>query len=232
VRSYEEAVRSGAAVDRLRGLRAAWSSTLGFAVCDPEVEKMSHEAALALVSDAGIELVDADFHFPRPGQAWSILSNIDVSANHLDAYHDRGDDEDVTPVSKAEFERIAHLTSDQLLTAQRRRWELLRAIADVFDRVDLILTPTTATTAFEAEGPPPLEIAGQPVGGMGSVPYTAPFNMSGMPAVSIPVGTNTDGMPVGLQVVARRSEEELVLACGALAEQNRPWAKFAPMAYT
>jgi len=228
-RSYEEAVLSGAATSRLRGLRAAWSSTLGFAVCDPEVEKMAHEAALALVTDAGIELVDVDFHFPRPGQAWSILSNIDVSANHLDAY--RGSDKDVTPVSKAAFETIEHLTSEQLLMAQRRRWELLRAIADVFDEVDLILTPTTATTAFKAEGPPPLEIAGQPVGGMGNVPYTAPFNMSGMPAVSIPVGASVDGMPVGLQVAARRHEEELVLACGALAEQNRPWQKFAPMAY-
>jgi Asp-tRNA(Asn)/Glu-tRNA(Gln) amidotransferase A subunit family amidase len=230
VRSYEEAVLSGAATSRLRGLRAAFSSTLGFAVCDPEVEKMAHEAALALVTDAGIELVDVDFHFPRPGQAWSILSNIDVSANHLDAY--RGSDEDVTPVSKAAFETIERITADQLLRAQQRRWELLRAIADVFEHADLILTPTTATTAFKAEGPPPLEIAGQSVGGMGSVPYTAPFNISGMPAVSIPVGTNTDGMPVGLQVVARRNEEELVLACGALAEQNRRWAKFAPMAYS
>jgi len=135
-------------------------------------------------------------------------------------------------VSRAGFESIQRMTSDEVLRAQQRRWELLRAIADVFDEVDLILTPTTATTAFKAEGPPPMEIAGQRVGGMGNVPYTAPFNMSGMPAVSIPVGTSADGMPVGLQVVARRSEEELVLGCGALAEQNRPWQKFAPMAYT
>ena len=229
-RSYENAVVSGAAAARLRGLRAAWSSTLGFAVCDPEVEKLSHEAALALAADAGIEIVDVDFHFPRPGQAWSILSNIDVSANHLEAY--RGSDEAVTPVSKAGFEAIERMTSDQVLRAQQRRWELLRAIADVFDEVDLILTPTTATTAFVAEGPPPFEIAGQRVGGMGSVPYTAPFNISGMPAVSIPVGTSVEGLPVGLQVVARRHEEELVLACGAIAESKRPWPKFAPLAYT
>jgi aspartyl-tRNA(Asn)/glutamyl-tRNA(Gln) amidotransferase subunit A len=228
--SYEDALLSGSATKRLRGLRAAWSSTLGFAVCDPEVEKRAHEAALALAADAGIEIVDVDFHFRQPGRAWSIISNIDVAANHLDAYI--GSDEDVTPVSKAGFESIQHMTSDQMLHAQRRRWELLRAIADVFDEVDLILTPTTATTAFVAEGPPPMEIAGQRVGGMGSVPYTAPFNMSGMPAVSIPVGTSVDGLPVGLQVVARRHEEELVLACGLLAEQNRPWAKFAPMAGT
>jgi aspartyl-tRNA(Asn)/glutamyl-tRNA(Gln) amidotransferase subunit A len=108
---------------------------------------------------------------------------------------------------------------------------LLAAIADVFAVADIILTPTTATTAFVAEGPPPLEIAGQSVGGMGSVPYTAPFNMSGMPAVSIPCGVAPDGLPVALQVVARRHEEELVLGAGAIAEANRPWAKFAPMAY-
>ena len=65
---------------------------------------------------------------------------------------------------------------------------------------------------------------------MGSVPYTAPFNMSGMPAVSIPVGIASDGLPVGLQAVTRRHDEELVLGCGAIAEANRAWPKFAPMA--
>src|SRR5262249_58880742 len=128
-------------------------------------------------------------------------------------------------------ETIAHLTGEQLMKALRRRWELLRAIADVFDEVDLILTPTTATTAFKAEGPPPMEIAGQPVSGMGNVPYTAPFNMSGMPAVSIPCGVAPDGLPVALQVATRRHDEELVLGCGAIAEEKRPWQKFAPLAY-
>jgi Asp-tRNA(Asn)/Glu-tRNA(Gln) amidotransferase A subunit family amidase len=113
----------------------------------------------------------------------------------------------------------------------RRSFELLEAIGVVFDQVDLLLTPTTATTAFVAEGPPPLEIGGQKVGGMGSVPYTAPFNISGMPGVSIPVGCASDGLPVGLQAVGRRDDEEVVLACGAVAEANRPWPKFAPLAY-
>src|SRR4029079_5670888 len=133
------------ATKRLRGLRAAWSSTLGFAVCDPEVEKRAHEAALALAADAGIEIIDVDFHFPKPGRAWSILSNIDVSANHLEAY--RGSDEDVTQVSRAGCESMQLITSDEVLRAQQRRWGFLRAIAVVFDEVDLILTPTTATTA-------------------------------------------------------------------------------------
>jgi aspartyl-tRNA(Asn)/glutamyl-tRNA(Gln) amidotransferase subunit A len=108
---------------------------------------------------------------------------------------------------------------------------MLAAIGAAFDEVDLLMTPTTATTAFAAEGPPPFEIAGERVGGMGSVPFTAPFNVSGQPAVSIPAGLSADGLPVGLQVVTRRHDEELVLACGLVAESNRPWPKLAPMAY-
>jgi aspartyl-tRNA(Asn)/glutamyl-tRNA(Gln) amidotransferase subunit A len=224
--TYEDELLSGQAFERLRGVRAAWSSTLGYAVCDPEVEKIAHEAALALCDDAGIELVDVDVRFPNAARAWGILSTLSMAANHLDAA--RGHLDDVTPVPRAGFEMIERLAPDELLRAIRRRQELLAAIAAVFDEVDLLLTPTTATPAFVAEGPPPFEIAGQRVGGMGSVPFTAPFNVSGQPAVSIPAGTTTDGLPVGLQVVTRRHDEPLVLAAGLVAETNRPWPKLAP----
>jgi aspartyl-tRNA(Asn)/glutamyl-tRNA(Gln) amidotransferase subunit A len=226
-RSYEEAMVSGDAVAKLRGKRAAWSSTLGFAVCDAEVEKTSYEAALALCADAGIELVDVDVQFPRPGRAWSIISTLEVASLYLDRVKDRLDD--VTPVPRAGMSMILDMPAEAVLRALRRRNELLAAIGAVFEEVDFLMTPTTATTAFVAEGPPPLEIAGQPVGGMGSVPYTAPFNISGMPAVSIPAGLSNEGLPIGMQVVARRNDEELVLGCGALAEQQRPWPKLAPM---
>ena len=229
--SYEDAVVSGRAVEQLRGKRAAWSSTLGFAVCDPEVEKLAHDAALALCADAGIELVDVDVRLPRPGQAWAILSNLSGASHYGERVYARPLEE-LTPVVRPGYERLRDMPVDVILRAMRRRDELLAAIASVFDEVDLLLTPTTATTAFVAEGPPPFEIAGQPVGGMGSVPYTAPFNISGMPAVSIPAGCAPDGLPAALQAVTRRHDEELVLGCGALAEANRPWPKFAPMAYT
>jgi aspartyl-tRNA(Asn)/glutamyl-tRNA(Gln) amidotransferase subunit A len=231
VRSYEQAVVSGDAAAQLRGLKATWSSTLGFAVCDPVTEKLAYEAALALCDDAGIELVDVDVKLPRPGRAWSIISNIAGAAHYPEVFE--GDNiQLLTPVTKPGYEPMLDTKMESVLTALRRRDELLDAIGAVFDQVDLLLTPTVAIPAFKAEGPPPLEIAGQSVGGMGSVPYTAPFNISGMPAVSIPVGPVADGMPVALQVVARRSAEELVLGAGAIAEANRPWPKFAPMAYT
>lgn len=231
VRSYEEAITSGDAQGRLSGLKAAWSSTLGFAVCDPEVEKLAHEAALALCADAGIELVDVDVQFPRPGRAWALISTVSGATERGERVFEHLDL--LTPVTRPGYEELRDMRSfEPFLTALRRRDQLLAAIARVFDEVDLLLTPTVALTAFVAEGPPPMEIAGQRVGGMGSVPYTAPFNISGMPAVSIPAGHAPDGLPVGLQVVTRRHDEELVLGCGAVAEANRPWAKFAPMAYS
>jgi aspartyl-tRNA(Asn)/glutamyl-tRNA(Gln) amidotransferase subunit A len=63
---------------------------------------------------------------------------------------------------------------------------------------------------------------------MGSVPFTAPFNVSGQPAVSIPCGRSSDGLPIGLQVVGHRHDDLGVLACGLVAEQQRPWPGIAP----
>jgi Asp-tRNA(Asn)/Glu-tRNA(Gln) amidotransferase A subunit family amidase len=107
----------------------------------------------------------------------------------------------------------------------------MTAIAEVWSQVDVLLTPTTATPAFEAEGRLVGEVAGREVNLMGlSAAFTAPFNLSGQPAASIPCGL-VDGMPVALQVVARRHEDELCFAAGALLEEARPWPKLAPLAY-
>jgi aspartyl-tRNA(Asn)/glutamyl-tRNA(Gln) amidotransferase subunit A len=101
----------------------------------------------------------------------------------------------------------------------------------VWSQVDVLLTPTTALPAFEAEGRFVAEVAGREVNLMGfSAAFTAPFNMSGQPAASIPCGL-VDGLPVAVQVVARRHEDELCIGAGALLEDARPWPKLAPLAY-
>jgi aspartyl-tRNA(Asn)/glutamyl-tRNA(Gln) amidotransferase subunit A len=212
--------------EQLRGLRAGWSATLGFAVPDPQVAASSHAAAVALAADAGLRLVDVDVRIPRPGRAWSLLSSLAMAADHLERARGRFDE--LTPVVRAGLAWSERVTIDDITRAYRRRDDVLRAIAAVFDEVDVLFTPTTATTAFVAEGPPPVVIDGQEVGGMGSVPYTAPFNISGQPAVSIPCGFDTDGLPIGLQAVTRRHDEPIVLALGLAAERTRPWRKLAP----
>ena len=180
--------------------------------------------------EAGLVWVDVDVSFPNAARAWSILSGLDVASCYLERAAGRFDE--LTPVVRAELAFTERMKPDDLLRALRRRDELLAAIGGVFDDVEFLLTPTTATTVFVAAGPPPMVIAGKEVGGMGSVPFTAPFNVSGQPAVSIPAGLSGDGLPIGLQVVGRRHDELGVLACGLVMEQSQPWPKFAPMAST
>ena len=84
-------------------------------------------------------------------------TSIDTAANHLEAARDRWDD--VTPVSRAGLQAVAGINSEQLMRSLRRRFELLEAIGAVFDQVDILLTPTTASKAVEPEPDIPLEQA-------------------------------------------------------------------------
>src|SRR5918994_3669016 len=81
---FEELLITGEAIERLRGRRAAWSATLGYAVTDAEVEKQAHDAALALIELAGLELLDIPVEMPKPGLSWEILSSLGTAAWHLD----------------------------------------------------------------------------------------------------------------------------------------------------
>ncbi|HEY3097154.1 MAG TPA: amidase [Acidimicrobiia bacterium] len=226
---FEDDVVSGEATEQLRGRRAAWSSTLGYAGTDPEVEKVVHDAAMTLVDEAGLELVDIPVEMPKPGVAWGLLSSLNTGAFHLDFEREHLDELD--DVHRAGVEMLMNLRPGGLYKAIRRRHELMLASARIWSDIDVLLTPTTPTTAFQAEGTLSGTVAGREVNLMGlSAAFTAPFNMTGQPAASIPVGL-VDGMPVALQVVAARHGDELCLGAGALMERVRPWPKFAPLAY-
>lgn len=215
-----------AARERLRGKKVAWSPTLGYGVVDTGVEKVTSEAAQQLIAEAGLELVDLDVTFPKPGSSWGLLSAPSYAAWYFDDAQEHLDDLDM--LLRITIEGLPNLRAEHLGRAIRRRHELLLASAEVFSEVDLLLTPTTATTAYQAEG----TLSG-PVNGVEvdlmilSATFTAPFNITGQPGFSIPAGL-VDGMPVGMQVVARRHEDDLCVAAAALMESARPWPKLAP----
>jgi aspartyl-tRNA(Asn)/glutamyl-tRNA(Gln) amidotransferase subunit A len=227
-RGFEDQLVSGDALDALRGLRVAWSSTLGYAGAEPAVSALAREAAETLVDAAGLELVDVPVELPKPGTSWTVLGTVNEMAHHYEDLRDRVQDlSEVIRMSVASFE---HLRPEILLKAVRGRWATVAAAGAVFEEVDLLLTPTTPTPAFPAEGCLGGLVNGKEVSLLGlSAPFTAPFNLTGQPACSIPAGL-LDGLPVGLQVVARRHEDVHCLAAAALVEQRRPWPKLAPLA--
>jgi aspartyl-tRNA(Asn)/glutamyl-tRNA(Gln) amidotransferase subunit A len=226
--SLEESILSGAGLAALRGARTVWSSTLGYASAEPAVEQAAHDAAMALVELAGLDLVDMPVELPKPGTSWSVLSTLDGMASNYEAMRDRADD--LTDVLRAGLLSYERLRPDVILKAIRGGRETIAAAAAVFDTIDLVLTPTTPTPAFEAEGRLYGTVNGKDVSLAGlSAPFTMPFNLTGQPACSIPAGL-VDGLPVGLQVVARRHEDLACLAAAAVLEAARPWPKMAPLA--
>jgi len=227
--SFERELVAGDAQERLRGVRAAFVDSVGFARARRDVADVVAVAADALIDAAGLEQVSVEVGLPSPGRSWGVLSSVNDMAWHLDAVRGRLDE--LTPVHRAEYESVTHLTPEVLLKVVRRRHELLTALAGVFERVDLLITPTTPTPAFEAEGRLRGEVDGREVSLFAlSAAFTAPFNLSGQPAASVPAGL-VDGLPVGLQVVARRHDDLACLAASAVLEAVRPWPRFAPLAY-
>jgi len=94
--------------------------------------------------------------------------------------------------------------------AHRLRAVNERRLVELFTRADLLLTPTTPNPPHGHDGP----------GDRYSTALTWAFNLSGHPAASIPAGFGPDGCPVGLQVVARHGEEEMLLRVMAEAEER------------
>jgi Asp-tRNA(Asn)/Glu-tRNA(Gln) amidotransferase A subunit family amidase len=113
---------------------------------------------------------------------------------------------------------------------ERFRVEMNEAMADLFEKTDIVLCATSPMEPFNAEGPMPNR-----VGEVGVSPYNAgaltiPANLSGYPAISMPAGVSGSGLPIGLQAYARRHEDALLLDLALIMEQVQPWPTVAPNA--
>lgn len=111
---------------------------------------------------------------------------------------------------------------------RRRREQTTGRITSLWERFDVLLTPGLAKTAIAAEGgfgkpaPVAIDIAGR------FTPFTPIFNLTGQPAISIPAGTGSDGLPLSVQLVARHGQEHLLYSLAGQIEAARPWADRRP----
>ena len=108
------------------------------------------------------------------------------------------------------------------LQAQKVRTLIRREFDAVFERADLIVAPTTPTVAFrQGEITDPYQMYLNDI-------YTIPANIAGLPAISLPCGFAEAGMPVGLQLIANRNEEALLLRAAHAFEQLGDWSSRHP----
>ncbi|MFI5327312.1 MAG: amidase family protein, partial [Candidatus Rokuibacteriota bacterium] len=209
----------------IAGLSVAWSPDLGYARVDPEVADLCAAAAERFESFGGhVEVVSPSWEDPEE------TFRITAAAEMWSAWGDRleADREQMDRSLRALMRFGSEVTAAQYLRALRRRGELWTDVQRFLARFDLLITPTVAVPAFEVGKPGLNEINGQPSSPLGWAPFCFPFNLTGQPAATVPVGFTSAGLPVGLQIIGRRHADHTVLAASAAFEAAQPWADRRP----
>lgn len=207
------------------GLRIGYSPALGYARVEPDVRRVV-EAAVALVGRTLGRPVDAvPDRLVDAGQAWGMLNCFQEHAKLAPLVDQHREDWGRGFLWGLDLGK--RLTAVEIGACVRTRLELEEQVTHIFSRYDLLLTPTVPTTAFTAKGPMPAVIDGHKLESpIHAVAFTYPFNLSGHPAISVPVGLGDDGLPVGLQVVAERGQERLLLRVARALERAQPFTGY------
>ncbi len=210
----------------VRGLRVAWSPDLGYALVEPEVRAICGAAAQRF-ADFGCTVEEATPRIQNP--------SADRTFMMLTATSDAMWLGELTDEQRAQIGETAKMFLDfgskatgmDYVRANQRRMAIWLEMQRFHETYDLLLTPTLSVTAFPV-GEPPKKVGDLDFPPFGWSPFTVPFNLTGQPAASVPCGFDSQGLPVGLQIIGRAFEDALVLRAAWAFEQAQPWAQTRP----
>ncbi len=201
-----------------------WRVALGvgeyLAEADPEVLEAVRQAARVFEkSGAAVDNVDVSF-LRAAALAIGLMTPADGAAYHQQRLADHPDWFGADVRSRLEAGRS--LASADYIGARRTQSETRRRLDEFFERYDLLLLPSTPIAAPLIEGTDAVEQARR------LTRFTAPFNLTGLPALSVPCGFTSTGLPIGLQLVSRPWSEAAVLQAGRAYERETNWAARRP----
>jgi aspartyl-tRNA(Asn)/glutamyl-tRNA(Gln) amidotransferase subunit A len=213
----------------LDGLRVAWRPYLANTIADTEYLDRCQEAAETLGElGATVEPMGDDLEPTEP--FWLTLSTALWNARFADVVPEWRDR--MSPTLIAQMERGTSARAEDVGRALMLRTRLYRQVQAWFDRFDVIAMPALSRTALGIDEAlfDPIVIENRKVDTVRRAwyPYTHPFNLTGNPAIVLPAGMHSDGLPISIQLVGRRGEDQRLLRVAALLEQARPWAHLKP----
>jgi aspartyl-tRNA(Asn)/glutamyl-tRNA(Gln) amidotransferase subunit A len=209
----------------LRGLRVAWSPDLGTGPVEPEVVAIVEQAARRFT-----ELDAPIIRWPDARGFYTTIWDVTVGARNYERAQQRPDW--IEPSLIRMILKAGTISAITYRQALYQRVEYYRAVLAFFADYDLLLTPTMPAGAWgwgggADEGPGTID--GRPVAHLiDRVPFTYPFNITGQPAITVPCGFTSEGLPIGLQIVGRWHADALVLRAAACFEAVAPWAAQKP----
>lgn len=198
---------------------------------DPECEA-AVRAAAQLCEELGhiVEEITPAFDVADVGATSGILMGADLVVSIKDRLEELGRElrpEDVEPFTHVLYDYYQSLTGEQVHRALRHIQEIGWELGQAFTQYDVLLTPTLPQQT------PPLglldttnpEAMYQHASTYSA--WTSVFNVTGMPAISLPLATATDGMPIGIQFAADLGAEQMLISLAAQIEQAAPWPRLA-----
>ena len=207
----------------LTGVRIAYSRDLGFATVDPEVAGLVETAAKVLAS-LGAQIEETDPGFGDPVDQFECLwfaGAAKATAHLTDAQRAEMD-----PGLTESCAQGRTYSAQDYLDAMERRMNMGVLMGAFHERYDLLITPAMPIPAFEAGVEVPAGWPGRRWTRWSQFSY--PFNMTQQPAISVPCGFTSAGLPVGLQIVGPRHADGRVLAAAHHYEEAAAWWRNRP----
>jgi amidase len=214
----------------LRGLRVAWSDTLGGLPVQAEVRAVL-AGVRARLEAAGADLREDEPDLTGADEAFETLRAFGMVGSMgglLEAHPER-----IKPTLRGNIEAGRRLTPERIARAFTLRTRLYERAVAFFGRADVLLAPTTQVVPFPVEQEYPTEIEGVALEGyLEWMRSCSRISAATLPAMSIPGGTTTGGLPVGVQLVGPpRGEERLLrIAAGIEAVLSPSVARRSPAA--
>jgi aspartyl-tRNA(Asn)/glutamyl-tRNA(Gln) amidotransferase subunit A len=212
----------------LQGLKLGIPQESFYAPLDPEVRSV-WRAALRVLEEEGAVLVDVELMRPTM-ELYRTVQKPEATLAHVQ----KGwFPEKQNLYSELVFERLVEgqaITAVDYLRAQQERRIFSSSLRAVMQQVDAIVLPTLPVAAIPLEKvTQDIEIdGGMQNAGTAFLRLTMPFNLAGVPAVSLPCGFTTDGLPIGLQIAGKPFEEATVLRVAHAYQQLTDWHRREP----
>ena len=220
----QDYIAAARAEGNLKGKRILWSATLGNKVVARDVQ-MAFERSLGKLRDLGAELVELTDVLPNMEPVWKVINHTTWKARFDDLI--RREDNRLSPSLVRQVAMAAEWSGADYQRAQFQRTEIFRMVQRWFETADYLVTPTLSRTALPIDQDlfEPIRIDGIEVGELRRnwFPYTMPFNITGHPALTLCCGYDSEGLPIGLQIVGRFRDDASVLRAAALYESSEDW---------
>jgi Asp-tRNA(Asn)/Glu-tRNA(Gln) amidotransferase A subunit family amidase len=203
----------------MRGWHAAWYTDDGIAPVTQETRRAVEKAAQAL-GDAGLIVEERRAPSVERGAEMCQMLLSRPACVHLRDFY-AGHEEKAGPGISwllFKFDKTPSPTLDEYLRLWIECNGLSVALDEWMDETAILIAPVGATPAFKHDANQ-LEVAGQTLSTVRALRYSAAFNVYDLPCVCVPAALTSEGLPIGVQIVGRRNEEDNVLVAAAIVEK-------------